>query len=199
MRATTRRWTTLTLLAGLLLPVVVGAAPKSQKRPETAEIVNFLLGLDYSHWLVGPIYFIASERERNEFLALSSDDQAEAFIEAFWKRRVSGPDIFGNDALREFEQRASAADTRFREGTVLGRRTDRGTLFVLYGEPERIEYDTSTRRNEPDLEVWVYPKDAPKGLDGKKPKRRYWFAEKDGLTVLHVPRASRRSTTIGRD
>ena len=198
MKATVRRWTLAVVLCALLLPSAGVGAQKSEKRPETIEIVNFLLGLDYSHWLVGPVYFIASEAERSEFLALSSDDQAEAFIEIFWKRRNSGLDIFGNDARREFEERAKQADTRYREGAVVGRRSDRGTIFVLYGEPASVEYDTSMKRNEPDLEVWVYPKDATEGLDGAKPKRRYWFAEKDGRTVLHTPRASRRTTTIER-
>lgn len=191
------RWLVLAWALCLVLgPSAEVRGAKSQKRPETTEIVNFVLGLEFSHWLVGPIYFIASGEERAQYLALSSDDAAEAFIEAFWKRRNPGPDIFGNDAEREFEERARAADKRFREGAVIGRRTDQGTIFVLYGEPESVEYDTSTKRNEPDLEVWVYSKDAPEGLDGAKPKRRYWFADKDGRTVLHTPRASRRRSVI---
>lgn len=181
------------------MPALAARREKEKKALDSAELTNFELGLEYARWLVGPIFYIASEQERSDYLALSSDADAEAFIEAFWTRRnPSGSDFFGNDVRRLYEDRVAEADRRYREGATLGRRTDRGVLYVVYGEPESVEYDVSVKPREPDLEVWIYPRDAAEGLDGERPKRRYWFAEKDGRVVLHIPRAGRRSTMVER-
>lgn len=189
-----RRLTLLTVVLGLLLVPPAGAAKKKQKKVDPAEATNFLLGLDYSHWLVGPAFFIATEEERATYLALTSDEEARDFIEEFWKRRDPDPEFFGNEVRQLFEQRAAVADKRFREGARLGRRTARGAIYVLYGEPREVIYDTSIKRNEPNLEVWVYSGDGEPGLDGEPPRARYWFAEKDGQVVAHIPRAGRRNT-----
>jgi GWxTD domain-containing protein len=201
MRCRTRKLVVALLLLGPVasLPLEAKRDRKPQRAPDSAEVTNFRLGLDYSHWLVGPIYYIASEEERRNYLALSSDADAEAYIEAFWSRRnPAGSDFFGNDLRRLYEERLAEADKRYREGVTLGRRTDRGVIYVVYGEPESVEYDVSVRPREPDLEVWVYPKDSETGLNGEQPKRRYWFAEKDGRVVLHTPKPTRRSSIVER-
>ena len=176
----------------LLAASDVRAAGKN-KKPRTEDIINIYLDVGYSQWLVGPLYYMANEGERAEFLALTNDEGAEAFVREFWKRRDPEPEIFGNPVLDLFERRREVADRRYRERAVLGRRTDRGAIFILHGEPALIEFDTSTNPREPDLEIWSYPKNAPEGLSGVEPKRHYFFAEKDGRTVLYTPRSSRRS------
>lgn len=188
------RWTagSLVLVAALVCGAPAGA--RQHQMPARAELVNVLVSPEYSRWLIGPIWFMATPAERAEFLEIADDQRAATFIEEFWKRRDPEPEIFGNPVRALFEERAEEADRRFRERARLGRSTDRGTIWILYGEPERIEFDTSLDPREPDLEVWTYPKDAPPGLDGEKPARRYWFAGKDGEIVLHTPRAGRRST-----
>ena len=65
---------------------------------------------------------------------------------------------------------------------------------MVYGEPDEIVFETSTKMGEPDLEVWNYTREAEPGLDGRQPRLKYWFAEKDGKMAEHIPRASRRNT-----
>jgi len=188
------------MLRRVVLLLVVGALlalPATAKKPKKLKVedaVNFQLGLDYSHWLVGPVFYLASEAEQADYLRLADDQVAEAFIEDFWQRRDPEPEMFGNEFRRRFDTRAAAADKLYRESATVGRRTARGAIYVIYGEPEEVIYEISTRPNEPDLEVWVYPKGAEPGLDGHRPRLRYWFAEKDGRVVAHVPRAGRRNT-----
>ena len=179
----------LTLVVALL---AVPAFAKKTKRPDTEDIINYRLGIEHSHWLVGPIYYMASPEERTAYLALTGDDEAVAFQDEFWKRRDPEPDIFGNPVRDLYERRADEADRRYREAAVIGRRTDRGALYVLYGEPELIFFDPGRTPAQPDLEVWVYPKRVEDGLTDERPQRRYYFAEQDGRTVLFTPRASRR-------
>jgi GWxTD domain-containing protein len=182
----------LLLLIGAQL--ALPAAAKKPKKLKVEEATNFQLGLDYSHWLVGATALLASEDERADYLALTSDADAEEFIRTFWEARDPEPEMFGNEVRRRFDKRGTEADKRYREDAAVGRRTARGVVFVIYGEPLEVIYETSTKPAEPDLEVWVYARDAEPGLDGSQPRQRYWFAEKDGQMVAHTPRAGRQDT-----
>lgn len=180
------------LVTGLLWPEPAEA--RREKMPPRQELINVLLSPDLSQWLAGPIYFIATQDERRQFLELEDDVAAERFIDEFWRRRDPAPELFGNEVRRLYEERVEEADRRFRERVRRGRTTDRGVIYTLYGEPDAIEFDTSLNPREPDLEVWIYSGEAPPGIDGESPRKRYYFADKDGETVLYTPRATRRST-----
>jgi GWxTD domain-containing protein len=190
-RAVVRR-TVLGVSLCLILATGTALAARKQRPPRTEDIINVFLGLEYSHWLIGPIYYLATPEEREAYLALRSDEQAEAFIREFWRRRDPEPEIFGNPASDLFERRAELADRRYREQATIGRRTDRGALFILFGEPELIQFDVSNHPAEPDLEIWYYPRDVEEALGGLQPQSAYFFAEIEGRTVSYVPRPSRR-------
>lgn len=167
------------------------AAPRTQ-----AELVNFRLSPDFSHWLVGPISRMATAEEVREFLALEDDFAAVDFVEAFWRRRDPDPQASGNRVRTAFERRAAEADRRYDEAGLRGRRTPRGTLYVLYGPPEEVEFEIAPDGGEP-IEVWRYPADAPTGLHGRAPDRFYWFRKKGDLTVPYRPGARRPRTGTG--
>jgi GWxTD domain-containing protein len=186
-------------LLGAALASAVAAAPKS---PDPADLTNFRLGPEYAQWLVGAVAHLAGDGERGEFLALREDAEAAAFIEAFWERR--GPNLaFPPTGPRiSFDQRAEEADRRFSEGTFLGRRTDRGTIFVLYGAPTRIDFASSPTPSGDPVEVWVYDASHAKGLDDRSPERRYAF-RRDGAVTKFFPVAAlkrlSRTPRRGRD
>jgi GWxTD domain-containing protein len=106
---------------------------------------------------------------------LESEEQAKDYIDRFWSGRETERQVF--------EQRATVADKRFTEGTVPGRRTDRGAVFILYGDPEESSYEEHRNIDDPPVELWRYPKDANPGLDGKKPLRSYRFIRWNEVTV----------------
>lgn len=178
----------LALLPILIAPAVLQADDCPPKGLSRTDLVNPLLGPTFAQWLVGPVACLASQRDVETFLALTDDAAAERFVTDFWGR---------HQAVREaFEQRAKEADKRFREGTHVGHRTDRGTIFVIYGEPEDIFYEEYRDVAGPDIEHWKYEKSATPGLDGRKPKRDYRFAKRDDVTVFfrEDPRRVRRRT-----
>jgi GWxTD domain-containing protein len=156
-----------------------------------AELVNPLLGPDDSTWLIGPVARLASPAEIKAFLALHDDREAADFIQKFWERRNPRPGE-RNRLLALFESRAEIADDKYTEAGVVGRRTDRGTIFVLYGPPGRTGFETPSRPFDPSVELWQYAADAPAGLDGKRPQASYRFAKRGDLTVLYVPRPGAR-------
>lgn len=169
--------------------LTVPAATAKGKKPRDPEaLFNPLLGIEHSHWLVGPIAEIATADEIEAYLALTGDDEAVRFVEEFWGRRAEGYGFFDRKPRQIYEERLTEADKRFSEGTFPGRRTDRGKLWILYGEPEEITFEKDRDERVPTLEVWRYPKDAGAGLDGERPKRVYRFIDVDGSKVLFTGR-----------
>jgi GWxTD domain-containing protein len=152
-----------------------------------AELTNPFLGPDSSDWLVGPISRIATADEIKSFLALRDDAAAAAFIQQFWERRNPRQGA-ANSVLATFEERCEVADRKFAEGGLLGRRTDRGTILVLYGTPMKTGFEVAPAPNQSAIEVWRYSPSAPAGLDGKHPDELYRFTRRGELTVLYVPR-----------
>jgi GWxTD domain-containing protein len=166
-----------------------GALAGAQQRSGAAaeELMNPLLSPRYALWLVGPIARMASREEVRRFLAATDDGQAEAVIEEFWRRRDTAPEFPGNPLREDFEKRAEEADRRLTEAGVPGHRTDRGTLFVLYGEPQEERFDISEHPDDPPTLIWTYPANAGKGLDGKRPDRTYRFIKRGELTTFFTP------------
>lgn len=176
-RPATERWLVLVSMALLAMALAPLGAAVGQEFGDRFEWTNPLLGPRYAQWLVGPISQIATAEERQAFLALENDQEAAAFIERFWSERRS--------PLRAiYERRAEEADRRYSEGAYPGRKTDRGALYVLYGDPATVEYEEFRNVEEPDVELWRYAKDAEVGLDGNKPRRLYRFAKDGDLTRM---------------
>ena len=153
----------------LVLALVLGAtsaavAADSLERLDPDDLINPFLGPAYTRWLVGPVGQLADEEERTLFLLLESNEEAAAFVEEFWSRR-------DGKLKRQFEVRATEADKRYSESGLLGRRTDRGMVHVLFGEPEKTEWEEHRNIDDPDIELWTYAKGTARGLNGKKPSR----------------------------
>lgn len=193
-----RPWVALPWLL-ILLTAVPAAEALKKKTPDAEELFNPLLGPDYAFWLVGPIYHMASDREVEDFLNLLDDSEAKAFIEAFWQERNKGTKIFQDTPQQIFDQRAVEADKRFTENVYPGRRSDRGTLLILYGEPKEITFESPKRSGDPPFEVWSYGTDASPGLDGRKPKKSYRLIELDGSTVFWANQHIRRKPGLSRN
>jgi GWxTD domain-containing protein len=163
------------------------ALPLAAAEREAIDLLNPLLSPELAGWLLGAPGRMASDAEVHEFTALADDAAALAFAERFWAARDPAPDRPGNPVRELAERRAHEADRRFAESGRAGRAADRGTIYVLYGEPEKIEFEPSDLYGEPPIEIWRYPKGAPEGLDGERPERVYKFARKGEVTKFYVP------------
>ena len=152
-----------------------------------ADLTNPFLGPDYSAWLIGPVARIAKPEEIKAYLALHDDGEAAAFIQQFWERRNPRPGQ-ANPLLARFEERAEVADKKYSEAGLLGRRSDRGTIFILYGPPGKGGFEVARRPTDPPIEVWQYSSSAPAGLDGRHPDPFYRFTKRGELTVFYFPR-----------
>ncbi|MEM7483167.1 MAG: GWxTD domain-containing protein [Acidobacteriota bacterium] len=151
-------------------------------------LINPLLGPSYSSWLVGPIARMATPEEIDQFAALTNDAAAEAFVEGFWEQRDPRPLRPDNPLRERFEERADEADQKFSEAGVSGRRTARGTIWILFGEPGETDYEIPIDHRDPPVEVWEYDKQAETGLDGSRPAPIYRFIKRGEVTELYIPR-----------
>lgn len=175
----------LSLLA-LAGPLAAQKKPRRAEHVPPVELTNLLLAPEYARWPVGPISWLLEDQEIEAWLALTSDAEAERFIEEFWQRNA--------EIRAEFEKRAEEADRRFREGAIPGRQTDRGIVWTLYGPPDDTDWADHTDVDEPAVEIWSYDRDRAPGLDGRRPAREYRFARSGDLTIFYRkdPRELRR-------
>jgi GWxTD domain-containing protein len=119
-------------------------APPAQKKPLTKEqkqkMKRTLKELDtpYKTWLNEDVVYIISPEERSTFLQLATNEERESFIESFWLRRSSNPDLPDNDFKEEHYRRIAYANEHFASG-IPGWKTDRGRIYIIWGKPDEIE------------------------------------------------------------
>ncbi len=176
------------VVAALAVAALCGplAAPAAARQADAIDLFNPRLSPELAGWLIGPFGRMASKEEVRAFTALATDEEAREFVEAFWARRDPDPERPGNPVRELAETRVTEADRRFTQAGYPGRRTDRGSTFVLYGQPEKIEFLPGDFVGDPVLETWTYERGSEPGLDGEKPKRRYRFEQRGDLTVFYV-------------
>src|SRR5437763_1375310 len=92
----------------------------------------------YRQWLTEDVTYIISPDERNAFLQLDTNEEREQFIEQFWLRRSSNPDLPENDFKEEHYRRIAYANEHYASG-IPGWKTDRGRMYIMWGPPDEIE------------------------------------------------------------
>jgi GWxTD domain-containing protein len=89
-------------------------------------------------WSEGPVRYVLTPAERQEYQGLSDPASRSAFVVDFWQKRDATPDTPANEARAEFEKRVAFADSRFTQQETRGSLTDRGMVFVLLGPPSYV-------------------------------------------------------------
>jgi GWxTD domain-containing protein len=119
-----------------------GASPAPQKldKDTKRKMKRTLKELDsaYKQWLTEDVTYIISPEERNAFLQLDTNEEREQFIEQFWLRRSSNPDLPENDFKEEHYRRIAYANEHYASG-IPGWKTDRGRMYIMWGPPDEIE------------------------------------------------------------
>jgi GWxTD domain-containing protein len=118
------------------------APPQNQKltKDQKQKMKKTLKELDNSFktWLNEDVVYIISPEERTAFLQLETNEEREQFIEQFWLRRSSNPDMPDNDFKEEHYRRIAYANEHFASG-IPGWKTDRGRIYIIWGAPDEIE------------------------------------------------------------
>jgi len=118
------------------------APPQNQKltKDQKQKMKRTLKELDNSFktWLNEDVIYIISPEERTAFLQLETNEEREQFIEQFWLRRSSNPDMPDNDFKEEHYRRIAYANEHYASG-IPGWKTDRGRIYIIWGAPNEIE------------------------------------------------------------
>jgi GWxTD domain-containing protein len=144
-------FTSLSLLT-LVIPVVRAQQeqPAPQQQDPTAhqnldkaqkkKIRKTLKELDtpYKQWLNEDVVYIISPEERNAFGQLATNEEREQFIEQFWLRRSTNPDLPDNEFKEEHYRRIAYANEHYASG-IPGWKTDRGHMYIVWGPPDEID------------------------------------------------------------
>jgi GWxTD domain-containing protein len=92
----------------------------------------------YKHWVDEEVPYIITPEERAAWKKLTTDDEREQFIEAFWERRNPNPGTGENEFKEEYYRRIAYANEHYTSG-IQGWRTDRGRIYIMYGPPDEID------------------------------------------------------------
>jgi GWxTD domain-containing protein len=115
-------------------------APQKMDKEAKRKMKRTLKELDsaYKQWLTEDVTYIISPDERNAFLQLDTNEEREQFIEQFWLRRSSNPDLPENDFKEEHYRRIAYANEHFASG-IPGWKTDRGRMYIMWGPADEVE------------------------------------------------------------
>lgn len=121
----------------------------------------------YKDWLEKDVPYIITDEERKAFKKLENDEEREAFIENFWRRRDPDPDTDENEFKEEYYERIAYANEKFASG-IPGWKTDRGRIYITFGKPDSIEshpsggqydrpsYEGGGSTSTYPFEIWFY-------------------------------------------
>jgi GWxTD domain-containing protein len=113
----------------------------AKARQTSIKIIEYFGG---KKWLDEDVRYIITDEERAAFKALTTDEERDDFVEAFWYRRNPNPFSEENQFKEEHYARFVYANERF-AGRTPGWKTDRGRIYIVYGPPdEREEYPGRT-------------------------------------------------------
>ncbi|HWR82861.1 MAG TPA: GWxTD domain-containing protein, partial [Candidatus Deferrimicrobium sp.] len=83
--------------------------------------------------------YIASREEIDRLKKSKSAEERAAAFNEFWRAKDPTPETPANEFKTEFYRRVEAANKRFTRLGRAGWRSDRGRVYILYGEPDQID------------------------------------------------------------
>jgi len=142
--------------------------PTTKARKVTPELKDA-----YKRWLNTDVAYIITKDEKRAFLALTTDEERENFIENFWRRRDPNPDTEENEYREEYYERIAYANEKFSSG-IPGWKTDRGRIYIAWGKPDSIE-------SHPSGGAYDRPSYEGGGSTTTYPFEVWWYRHLDGV------------------
>ena len=99
--------------------------------------------------------YLAVKTEVDKFEKLSNIEGKREFMFEFWKSRDENSSTGENEFFRKYLQRIERANEKYTSMGKQGWKTDRGRVYLLYGEPTEIERYPNQLETRP-YEIWHY-------------------------------------------
>ena len=134
--------------------------------------------------------YIASQTEIMQYKKLNTLQSKREFLFNFWKKREYDPITKKNKYREVYIRRAEFANQNFGWGKREGYLTDRGRVYLLYGEPDEKEYHNSEGNMKP-YEIWTY-----NNIEGGV---NFYFGEITGFGNYELLNSTMRGETYDAD
>jgi len=99
--------------------------------------------------------YIATSDDIDAFKKLNTPEARREFLANFWKEVEARYRGRGDITRAFYMDRVNRASQKFSLGSQDGWKTDRGRIYVLYGEPDEIQRFPSSESGKP-YEIWYY-------------------------------------------
>ncbi|HEV2349513.1 MAG TPA: GWxTD domain-containing protein [Terriglobia bacterium] len=177
-------WLGLLILAsalGSLLSNSIQAVPAKKEKKEKSDKSERRRKLAaqrenesaYKKWISEEVPYIITDEEKKAFKNLSTDDEREQFIEAFWERRNPNPGTPENEFKEEYYRRIAYANEHFASG-IPGWKTDRGRIYIMYGPADEVN-------SHPSGGTYVRPQEEGGGETATYPWETWRYRYIDGI------------------
>ncbi|MBU0474033.1 MAG: GWxTD domain-containing protein [Bacteroidetes bacterium] len=98
---------------------------------------------------------IARKGDADSYAKLQNLESKRKYLFDFWKVRDQIPETSKNEFKEEYLNRVKYVDERYRTFVRRGAKTDRGRIYLQYGEPDEIDNYPSEYNMKP-YEIWNY-------------------------------------------
>jgi GWxTD domain-containing protein len=131
------------LLATATRPLVVRFAGMNAQVADLAQAISQLR-------------YIARDREIADMRNAATDEERLRLFQAFWANRDPSPGTRRNERMEEYYARVAYANERYGRLRDQGWSTDRGEVYIRFGEPDFVESHPFAYGSIRPYEVWFY-------------------------------------------
>jgi GWxTD domain-containing protein len=131
------------------------------RSPERDATASADLRIDVTRAMLGPkfdetleILALIAPKDELEGLRDAQPSERAAEWAKFWKTRDPDPSTDSNEALQQYIARVRYVEEHFSQ-LGAGWRSDRGRIFIRFGQPEQIDR-AADQRGQGDYEIWRY-------------------------------------------
>jgi len=108
----------------------------------------------YQKW-INEVHYIITKTERDVFYKLTTNNERDIFIKAFWKHRDFTINTPENEYKDEHYRRLSYVKKKYGRGMKIGWQTDRGKVYIILGKPISIQRHSGFSTVK-ECEIWNY-------------------------------------------
>lgn len=105
--------------------------------------------------IFGKSKYIASSLEIDKYNKINSTESKREFLYNFWKEKDTDISTSENEYYKNYFGRVNLSSQRYGSLGRIGWKSDRGRVFIIYGEPSEIERYPNQVDTKP-YEIWYY-------------------------------------------
>jgi len=136
-------------------PAIVDSSFKQMGNSDFMASQFAILSIEECDHIFAQSKYLASRDQIKQFSKLSSVEGKREFLHRFWKGKDETPETPENETFMNYFSRVEKANEKYSAMKKDGWKTDRGRVYLLYGEPSEIERYPNQTDSKP-YEIWVY-------------------------------------------